>query len=303
MSIIWEAHLSRFRTAVIVRVNNSRWVSARAPRAWFTELQPACSTISRLGFLLSISSPFGPQPHSPVRKTDQLRIRLGVVPAMAAGRAMPRLAIGILVLALSSRGVPALTFDASDDLSFDGRRVGSPAASAGAEQPAAPAQAVEAPLAPTQGRALGANPLWAIPLSALSNTRERPIFSSSRRPPASAVAAVVKPAAVVPKPKDPERPKLSLVGTVAGGHERFGIFLDQSTKAALRLRMGDDYQGWRLRSVEGREATLEKDQQAVILALPEPGAGRPVADIAPLPSNAATLLSAATSSRRERSSH
>lgn len=217
---------------------------------------------------------------------------------------MLRLAIGVVVLALSSHGVPALTFDASDELSLDARRVESPPASAISEQPPAPAQAVDAPLAPIQERALSPNPLWAVPLTVLSGTRDRPIFSSSRRPPGPAVALapVVKPAAVVSKPKDPERPKLSLVGTIAGDHESFGIFLDQSTNAALRLRMGDDYQGWKLRSVEGREATLEKDQEAVILALPQPGASQPASDIgSPLP-NAGTLL-AASPSRRQRSSH
>jgi hypothetical protein len=220
---------------------------------------------------------------------------------MAAGGAMLRLAIGIVVLALSSHGVPALTFDATGELPDDTRPVGPPAASEGSEKPAAPAQAVGAALAPIEARARSANnPLWAIPLAALSGTRERPIFSSSRRPPAPAVAlAPVKPVAVAPKPKDPERPKLSLVGTIASGHERFGIFLDQSTKAALRLKIGDDYQGWTLRLVQGREATLEKDQQAVILALPEPGASRPASDVGSPLSNAGMLLSA----RRERSSH
>jgi hypothetical protein len=218
---------------------------------------------------------------------------------------MRRLAIGIGALALSSHCVPALTFDADYGLSHDAHPVDSPAASGIPEKPAAPAQAAGAPLAPIGGRALSANnPLWVIPLTALSGTRERPIFSSSRRPPAPAVASasVAKPAAVAPKPKDPERPKLSLVGTVASGHERFAIFLDQSTKAAVRLRMGDDYQGWKLRSVQGREATLEKDQQAVILALPRPG-DPPVSDVpSPFP-KAGTLLSATSASRRERSSH
>jgi hypothetical protein len=64
---------------------------------------------------------------------------------------------------------------------------------------------------------------------------------------------------------------LSLVGTIASDDESFGIFLDQSTKAALRLRVGDDYQGWRLRAIKGREVTIEKDQQGAVLTLPEPG--------------------------------
>jgi hypothetical protein len=83
----------------------------------------------------------------------------------------------------------------------------------------------------------------------------------------------------VSKPKEPERPPLSLVGTIASGDEGFGIFLDQSTKTALRLKVGEDYQGWKLRSVQGREAILEKDQEAVILALPEPGASKPAGDV------------------------
>ncbi len=212
---------------------------------------------------------------------------------------MLSLAIGIAALTLSSHRVPALNVNATDELSYDARPVESPAESTIADEPAVRGQAVETPRAPMQGRSLSGNPLWTIPLTVLSATRERPIFSSSRRPrpPAVAVAPVVKPAAVAPKPKDPERPKLTLVGTIASGRERFGIFLDQSTKAALRLKMGDDYQGWKLRSVQGREATLEKDQEAVILALPQPG------EVPSPPSNAGILLSATTPSRRERSSH
>jgi hypothetical protein len=210
---------------------------------------------------------------------------------------MLSLAIGIAALALSTHRVLALNVNATDELSYDTRPVESPAESTIVEEPAVRGQAVESPRAPTQGRVPSGNPLWTIPLTALSATRERPIFSSSRRPrpPAVAVAPVVKP--VAPKPKDPERPKLTLVGTIIGSYEKVGIFLDQSTKAALRLKMGDDYQGWKLRSVQGREATLEKDQEAVILALPQPG------DVPAPPSNAGILLSATTPSRRERSSH
>jgi len=63
---------------------------------------------------------------------------------------------------------------------------------------------------------------------------------------------------------------LSLVGTIASDEESFGIFLDQSTKQALRLKLGEDYQGWKLRAVQGREVTMEKDQQSTVLTLPAP---------------------------------
>jgi general secretion pathway protein N len=219
---------------------------------------------------------------------------------------MLRLAIGVILLIASAHGAPALTSAAAtappDGEGAEDTRAVSPAASAIWEKPAAPAQVkvVTAPAAPAPvaERALSANPLWAIPLSALSGTRDRPIFSASRRPipPAVAPAAVPKLVAA-PKPREPERPQLSLVGTIASGDEGFGIFLDQSTKAALRLKVGEDYQGWKLRSVQGREATLEKDQQAIVLALPQPGVGRAASgaqttgEVRSPPANATTRLS------------
>jgi general secretion pathway protein N len=82
-------------------------------------------------------------------------------------------------------------------------------------------------------------------------------------------------------PREPERPQLTLVGTVASDDEGFGIFLDQSTNAVFRLRVGEDYQGWKLRSVQGRETTLEKDQRVVPLALPQPSVGEVAIEVPP----------------------
>lgn len=121
-------------------------------------------------------------------------------------------------------------------------------------------------------RPLAANPLWAIPLATLSNTRDRPIFSPSRRPPPTQTpVAVAAPPAPPPAPPRVERPPLTLVGTVAGSDESFGIFVDKANSTALRLKIGEDYQGWRLRLVQGRDVSLERDQQTVVLSLPEPG--------------------------------
>src|SRR3974390_431743 len=90
---------------------------------------------------------------------------------------------------------------------------------------------------PPPARALSPNPLWEIPLSKLSTTRERPIFSPSRRPPPVVAAAPpAVPAPSAPKVPRVERPQLSLVGTVSGDDESFGIFVDPTTKAALRLK-------------------------------------------------------------------
>lgn len=95
-----------------------------------------------------------------------------------------------------------------------------------------------------------------------------------------------------PPPKPPvrvARPQLSLVGTISSDNQGFGIFIDQTSKAALRLRVGEDYQGWKLRSVQGRDATLERDEQTAVLSLPQPSPGAP----APLPQQAENVVTAA----------
>jgi general secretion pathway protein N len=136
--------------------------------------------------------------------------------------------------------------------------------------------ALERPSRPiTRDRPVSANPLWAVPLSALSATRERPIFSPSRRPPAPpAVAVVSAPAPPPPKPVEPDRPLFTLVGTIVGGHGGIGVFLDQA-RNVVRLKTGQDHDGWTLRAVHGREATFDKDQRTATLSLPAPGTERP----------------------------
>jgi general secretion pathway protein N len=117
---------------------------------------------------------------------------------------------------------------------------------------------------------MSANPLWAIPLGSLIATRERPIFSPSRRVPALAVAAApVEPAkiAYVP-PAEPERPQLSLVGVVTGVSGGFAVFLNITTRDIIRLKLGEGNDGWVLRSVKGREAVLEKNHQTAVIGLP-----------------------------------
>jgi hypothetical protein len=118
-----------------------------------------------------------------------------------------------------------------------------------------------------------ANPLWAIPLSALTATRTRPLFTPSRRAPAPVVASV--PVAVprpppAPPPAVPQHPNLTLVGTVAGENEGMAVFIDTATRDTVRLRTGEGHSGWILQSVERRAATLQKGEQTETLAMPKP---------------------------------
>ena len=122
------------------------------------------------------------------------------------------------------------------------------------------------------------NPLWAIPLRTLSVTRERPLFSPSRRPPAPAVLGAEppppppKPAL---KPAAPERPPLILVGTIIGENEKLAIFFNQATNSVTRVREGEAESGWLLRSVAERAIILQKDNQTVTLDLPKRSEEKP----------------------------
>jgi general secretion pathway protein N len=201
--------------------------------------------------------------------------------------------IGITVLSMSLHGAGATTSAASSNaldagLADDVGATESPVVTA--DPPVTTVRAGAPPPVSAPERAQSANPLWAVPLTQLSATRDRPIFSPSRRPPPVAVAAepaIVK--APSTRKKEPEAPQLALVGTIASDEEGFGIFLDRSTKTAIRLKVGDDYQGWTLRTIEGREVTMEKDQQAAVLALPQPGSGQPSGEVNLLPASAAKM--------------
>lgn len=136
------------------------------------------------------------------------------------------------------------------------------------------------------------NPLWGVPLSTLTVTRERPIFSPSRRPPAAPViAAPPAPPRAAPPPVvlPPARPELAFVGAIAGDSEGFAIFIDSASKV-VRLRIGQSRDGWVLKSVTGREATLQRDQQTAVFSLPAPTGFAPVTAGLPL-DNAALPVS------------
>ncbi len=117
------------------------------------------------------------------------------------------------------------------------------------------------------------NPLWSVPLSVLTATQERPIFSASRRPPPRAVAGPrIEPVNVpAPKPAEPEHPPLALIGAVVGDSDAIAVFIDRTNQGIVRLRAGEAHAGWVLSSVLRREVTLKKDEQTETLVLQRPG--------------------------------
>ena len=146
---------------------------------------------------------------------------------------------------------------------------GSPAAEGSGVADAAHSGAGLAPSPNATPRA--GNPLWAIPLSALAATRDRPLFSASRRPPIVAVPIVAPPPkqeALAPPP--PERPLLTLVGTIVSRKASVAMLQGSNTEAISRLRVGQENDGWLIRGIGLRSIVVEKGAQSVELGLPRP---------------------------------
>lgn len=120
----------------------------------------------------------------------------------------------------------------------------------------------------------GGNPLWAVPLRALSVTRERPLFSASRRPPEPPAVAIAEPPPPPRAPPPPSKPSLVLLGTIIGGASRIGIFLDEATTKTMRLMVGESHDGWVLSAVTAADARFEAADRAATLVL------RPAAQLA-----------------------
>jgi general secretion pathway protein N len=110
------------------------------------------------------------------------------------------------------------------------------------------------------------NPLWTVPLNSLTATQQRPIFSPGRRP-----LTIAEPLPIQSTPRSlASRPSLTLLGAIAGKDDGVAIFLNG--KDTIRLKIGDNHMGWILKALNGREATLQKEQTTAILELPNPPA-------------------------------
>ena len=115
------------------------------------------------------------------------------------------------------------------------------------------------------------NPLWSIPISTLSATRDRPLFSPSRRPPPP-ILTIERPVSEATPPAPPAPPPFSLVGTIIGENSRIGIFFDENTKTTTRIRQGDGEAGWIVRTIDPHSAVVEANGRMVTLVLPQPSA-------------------------------
>jgi general secretion pathway protein N len=121
------------------------------------------------------------------------------------------------------------------------------------------------------GPVLRGNPLWGISIESLNATRDRPLFTPSRRPPAT----IAPPTALeVAAPPEPEKPPLDLIGVVTGSGEGYAVFVNTTTHAVISLRTGEGHDGWVLLTAEGGEAVLERHDRTIVVSFPKPGSNK-----------------------------
>jgi hypothetical protein len=108
-----------------------------------------------------------------------------------------------------------------------------------------------------------ANPLAAQSLEGLSATRERPLFSTQRRPPAPPRVAAATPP---PPPAPPPPPQVALYGIVSetGGAR---AMVRANGDKIVGVRIGDDIGGWKVTKIERRQIELSLADRAVSFAM------------------------------------
>ena len=101
---------------------------------------------------------------------------------------------------------------------------------------------------------VAASPLAGQKLERLSATRERPLFSPTRRPPPAPPAIVQG-----PPPPPPPPPDVALLGVVMDGEQARAVIRASPADKMTRVTIGDDVGGWKVAQIEGRKLVLSLD--------------------------------------------
>lgn len=141
------------------------------------------------------------------------------------------------------------------------------------------------------------SPLAARPLDRFSATRDRPLFSPTRRPP------LPPPVLIAAPPPPPLPPNVALLGVIMDGAQAQAVVRAGSTQKVLRVSIGDDIGGWKVGQIEeqrlvllrnGRTATFTmfsgnnaKNRPNAIVTAPPPSANQngPNESASPIPAS------------------
>ncbi|MGA2127082.1 MAG: hypothetical protein ABSG76_13115 [Xanthobacteraceae bacterium] len=126
------------------------------------------------------------------------------------------------------------------------------------------------------GFAVSGNPVAEIPLDRLSATRERPLFSPSRRPPFRREPAPMVHVEQAPPPPPPiTPPSVALYGIVVGLQGPRAFIATGPSERIVRVRPGDDVDGWRVTAISERRLVLSRADLSATFTLFSPeNAGR-----------------------------
>jgi hypothetical protein len=116
----------------------------------------------------------------------------------------------------------------------------------------------------TRAAAVSENPLAAQPLDYLSATRDRPLFSPSRRPPPPPPPIVEH---VTPPPPPVAPPRVVLLGVVTDDSGAWAVVRSGSPEKTIRARLSEQIEGWNVTQIEPRRLMLCHDDRSVSFAL------------------------------------
>ena len=118
--------------------------------------------------------------------------------------------------------------------------------------------------------AVSDNPVAEVPLDRLSDTRDRPLFSRSRRPLAppapAAIAARVEPQ---PLPLLPP-PGVALFGIVVGPQGARAYIATGAADRIIGVRLGDDVSGWTVTAITQSNLVLSRAERSATFTLFSP---------------------------------
>lgn len=115
------------------------------------------------------------------------------------------------------------------------------------------------------------------PLASLTETVDRPLFSSTRRVPAEPTVAAQLPDAPAPVSVNP--PDVKLTAVVINGEDRVAVVRLAESSVFERLREGDQVEGWLVERIGPQSLRLLRDKtpHEVDLRSFEPAPARPAA--------------------------
>ena len=108
------------------------------------------------------------------------------------------------------------------------------------------------------------NPVAALSLDQLSVTRERPLFSPSRRSSPPPVAAIIRPPPVQPPPPPPT---IELYGTIIDADQATAIIFFSANSQTQRVHIGDDVEGWKVEQIEERKLVLSQEERTAVFSM------------------------------------